>query len=132
MPFKDNYTFTQRSSESERIRFRYPGRIPIICEKDSRSDIPSIDKQKYLVPDNLTVGQFIYVIRRRINLSPEKAIFVFVNNVLPPTSALISTIYEKHKDADNFLYMNYSGENCFGMVSFKEIVSESILVHEIV
>jgi GABA(A) receptor-associated protein len=48
-----------------------------------KSDIPTIDKKKYLVPSDMTVGQFIYVIRKRIKLSPEKAIFIFVNNVLP-------------------------------------------------
>ena len=37
----------------------------------------------------LQVGQFVYVIRKRIKLSPEKAIFIFVNNVLPPTGALL-------------------------------------------
>jgi GABA(A) receptor-associated protein len=52
-----------------------------------RSDIPDIDKKKYLVPADLTVGQFVYVIRKRIKLQPEKAIFIFVNNnVLPPTA----------------------------------------------
>jgi len=29
------------------------------------------------VPADLTVGQFVFVIRRRIKLSPERAIFVF-------------------------------------------------------
>lgn len=42
---------------------------------------------RYLVPADLTVGQFVYVIRKRIKLSPEKAIFIFVRNVLPPTGA---------------------------------------------
>jgi Autophagy protein Atg8 ubiquitin like len=40
---------------------------------------------RYLVPSDLTLGQFVYVIRKRINLSAEKAIFMFVDNVLPPT-----------------------------------------------
>ena len=40
---------------------------------------------RYLVPGDLTVGQFVYVIRKRIKLEPEKAIFIFVANVLPPT-----------------------------------------------
>ena len=69
---------------------------------------------RYLVPADLTVGQFVYVIRKRIKLSPEKAIFVFVNNVLPPTAALMSSIYEEHKEEDGFLYIAYSGENTFG------------------
>lgn len=41
--------------------------------------------RRYLVPADLTVGQFVYVIRKRIKLSSEKAIFIFVKNVLPPT-----------------------------------------------
>ena len=66
------------------------------------------------MPVDLTVGQFVYVIRKRIKLPSEKAIFIFVNDILPPTAALISTIYEEHKDEDGFLYVLYSGENTFG------------------
>ena len=40
---------------------------------------------RYLVPADLTVGQFVYVIRKRIKVSAEKAIFMFVKNFLPPT-----------------------------------------------
>lgn len=90
-----------------------------------KSDIPIIDKKKYLVPSDLTVGQFCYVIRKRIKLAPEKAIFIFVNEVLPPTAALMSSIYDEHKDEDGFLYItytpflsmlmsSYAGENTFG------------------
>lgn len=69
----------------------------VICEKVEKSEIATIDKKKYLVPADLTVGQFVYVIRKRIKLSPEKAIFIFVDEVLPPTAALMSSIYEEHK-----------------------------------
>ena len=37
------------------------------------------------MPADLTVGQFVYVIRKRIKVGPEKAIFMFVKNTLPPT-----------------------------------------------
>ncbi|KAH9325727.1 hypothetical protein KI387_005905, partial [Taxus chinensis] len=75
----------RRQAESARIREKYPDRIPVIVEKAERADIPDIDKKKYLVPADLTVGQFVYVVRKRINLSSEKAIFIFVKNILPPT-----------------------------------------------
>jgi hypothetical protein len=75
----------------------------VICEKVEKTDIPTIDKKKYLVPSDLTVGQFVYVIRKRIKLAPEKAIFIFVDEVLPPTAALMSAIYDEHKDEDGFL-----------------------------
>lgn len=74
--------------------------VKVICEKVEKSDIAAIDKKKYLVPADLTVGQFVYVIRKRIKLSPDKAIFIFVNELLPPTAALMSSVYEEHKDED--------------------------------
>lgn len=80
------YIIEKRKAEADRIRTKYPDRIPVICEKVDKSDIATIDKKKYLVPSDLTVGQFVYVIRKRIKLSPEKAIFIFVNEILPPTA----------------------------------------------
>ncbi|KLT45335.1 light chain 3 [Cutaneotrichosporon oleaginosum] len=118
--FKDEHPFDKRKAEAERIRQKYSDRIPVICEKVEKSDIPTIDKKKYLVPADLTVGQFVYVIRRkRIKLSPEKAIFIFVDDILPPTAALMSAIYEEHKDEDGFLYIMYASENTFGDLGFE-------------
>lgn len=83
-------------------------------------------QKKYLVPADLTVGQFVYVIRKRIKLSPEKAIFIFVDEVLPPTAALMSSIYEEHKDEDGFLYITYVSSDCReGDVSLDADVSDS-------
>jgi len=112
--YKLDHPMEKRAAEAARIREKYPDRIPVICEKDPRSDIAAVDKRKYLIPMDLTVGQFVYVIRKRISIPAEKAIFIFVNNTLPPTAALMSTVYEQHKDADGFMYMMYSGENTFG------------------
>ena len=32
----------KRKSEAERIRAKYPDRVPVICEKADRSDIPGM------------------------------------------------------------------------------------------
>jgi GABA(A) receptor-associated protein len=93
----------KRTSEAARIRAKYPNRVPVICEKSDRREranpVPDIDKKKYLVPDDLTVGQFHYVIRKRIKLAPEKALFLFFsNNTIPPNAELMSTMYEDNKD----------------------------------
>ncbi|BBN68457.1 Autophagy-related protein 8g [Prunus dulcis] len=101
----------EETSRSWSYQEKYPDRIPVIVEKAARSNIPDIDKKKYLVPAALSVGQFVYVVRKRIKLEAEKAIFVFVKNTLPPTAAVMSTIYEENKDEDGFLYLIYSGEN---------------------
>ncbi|AAS53075.1 AER396Wp [Eremothecium gossypii ATCC 10895] len=112
--FKSEYPFEKRKAESERICSQFENRVPVICERAEKSDIPEVDRRKYLVPADLTVGQFVYVIRRRIKLPAEKAIFIFVNDTLPPTAALMFAVYQEHKDKDGFLYVKYSGENTFG------------------
>tara|TARA_Y100000389_G_scaffold25256_1_gene21925 strand:+ start:61 stop:396 length:336 start_codon:yes stop_codon:yes gene_type:complete len=106
----------QRSKEQSTIlRVKYPTRIPVIVNRSVNSILPDIDKKKYLVPMDQSIAQFVYIIRRRIKMRPEHALFVFVNNVLPPTSALMSEVYEEHKDpTDECLYVTYSGENTFG------------------
>lgn len=113
--FKERVPFEKRKTEFERIKKKYPDRIPVIVEKSKIVDsTPNIDKQKFLVPKDLTVGQFVYVIRKRIKLDPEKALFIFVNNTLPPNSALVSQIYDKHKEDDGFLTIVYSCESVYG------------------
>ena len=112
--YKKEKTFEQRLNESTRIRQKYPDRLPVIVEKRPGSDIQDIDKHKYLVPNDLTIGQFVYVIRKRIRLSPDKAVFVFVNNTLPPTASPIAQVFEDTVEEDGFMYVVYSGENTFG------------------
>jgi len=114
--FKDQHTFDKRKAESSRIRVKYPDRIPVIAEKNPSSSIADIDKKKYLVPADLTMGQFVYVIRKRIKLPPDAAIFIFVNNTLPPAAELMAKIYKDHADSDGFLYVTYSGESTFGHI----------------
>ena len=115
IPYKNQFDLEHRTDESRRIREKYPTRIPVIVEiKDQSIDIPDIDKKKFLVPNDLTVGQFIYVVRKRIQLSPEKALFCFIDDTIPSTNSLMSQLYTDHKDEDGFLYISYTGENTFG------------------
>lgn len=116
MRFKNEFSFERRRDESTRVLNRYPDRVPIICEKNRTASkgCPEIDKKKYLVPRDLNMGQFLYVVRKRLKLDPEKAVFLFVGNSLPPSSATINQIYNYNKDQDGFLYVTYALENVFG------------------
>ena len=99
---------------SERIIKKYPARIPIIVCKDKNCKLVDIDKQKFLVPRDMNLGQFIYIIRKRIKLESSQALFIMVNNTLSPATLNLGEIYEKQKDKDGFLYITYSSENTFG------------------
>ena len=67
--FKKSNTFEKRQSESQRINIKYKDRVPIIVEVNSSCEQSIVlDKYKYLVPLDLTVSQFLYVIRKRVKL----------------------------------------------------------------
>ena len=68
--------------------------MPVIVEKAPKARLGDLDKKKYLVPSDLTVGQFYFLIRKRISLRPEDALFFFVNNTFPPTSATMGALYQ--------------------------------------
>lgn len=116
--FQEKFSLEDRIKESTKIKKKHPGRTPVIVEKATKSNIESIIKKKFLIPDDLTVGQFLYVIRKRIKLSPDKTIFLFVKSgnkyVIPASGELISQIYKEHVSVDGFLYFIYQGESTFG------------------
>ncbi|WJX13501.1 hypothetical protein P8452_03885 [Trifolium repens] len=82
--FQNELTFEQRLGESREIVAKYPDRIPVIVERYSKCDLPELEKKKYLVPRDLSVGHFIHILSSRL-IAPR-----------------------------NFLYMYYSTEKTFG------------------
>ena len=78
--YKSTKSLLERQTEANSIIGMYPLRIPIICEKDQNSLIPDIQKKKYLVPYDMTVSQFSFIIRRKLELAKEAALFLLVND----------------------------------------------------
>ncbi|KAE8697157.1 Autophagy-related protein 8i [Hibiscus syriacus] len=74
--FKDEFTFDQRVEESRDIIAKYPNRVPVIVERYSKSDLPEMEKKKYLVPRDMSVGQCIHILSSRLRLSPGKSLCV--------------------------------------------------------
>ena len=112
--FKKKFTFEERLKQTEDIIKKYPSRIPIFISRSNDLTTPRIDRNKFLVPEDLSLGQFMFVIRKRIKLKSEDAIYLFINNKVPPTSAQMSHLYCLNKSDDGYLYIVYSGESTFG------------------
>ena len=102
--------------EADRIMRKYPDRIPVLVTRNQNSaNTPDIDKHKYLVPVDLTMGQLLFVIRRRLKMNAEKALFLFVDSAVVCNSELVSTVYYRsHDPQDGFLHAVYSCESVFG------------------
>ena len=120
MALQDVIPFEKRTAESQRIRTKYPDRVPVICEKASRSDLPDMDKKKFLVPGTMLCGEFKYIVHKHLTqmgttaVASDQTIYLFVNRTSPKTGALMSEVYEQHKSDDGFLYIEYSAENTLG------------------
>lgn len=112
--YKKKFTHEQICKQADNILKKYPDRIPIIVQSGKDSTIPKLEKNKFLVPRDITLGQFIYIIRRRVELKPEEAMFVFINDSLVNNSKLMSDIYDEYKDETGFLFCHISNENTFG------------------
>ncbi len=125
-PYKKKYTIEERKSETSRVRNKYTDKIPVIIIKDPSSKLNNITKEKYLVPFDLTIGQFMSIVRQKTSIGQEQAINIFLidynnNTILAPTSVSFESLYlqyvEKeinHKNYDGYIYLIYTGENVFG------------------
>ncbi|ETW46058.1 hypothetical protein PFMALIP_05878 [Plasmodium falciparum MaliPS096_E11] len=109
---KDEVSFENRVAETHKIRSKYPNRIPVVCERANRSNLPIIEKKKFLVPMNMLVGEFKFILHQHINQSAygsnmklfrERTIYLFVNNIVPKTGLLMQDLYEMYKDEDGYL-----------------------------
>ena len=116
-PFKERFDLKARTLEAERIISKYPTRVPIIVEKAPVcKTLQPLDREKFLVPSDMQVSEFYFVIRKRMqDLNPNEALFFFVGDgVMAKPSLTLKEMYDEYKDADGFVYMSYSGESTFG------------------
>lgn len=115
--FREAHGFEARAAEARRVRAANTKCVPVIVERAARTrDLPCLDKAKYLVPRDVTVSQFVYVLRKHMGaLTPDKALFVYTDGGIMPTSgARVGDVHAMYRDADGFLYMQYAGESTFG------------------
>lgn len=97
----------------EKMLKKYPDKVPIIFTSSKICD-SEINKQKFLVPRDITMSELIYIVKKRISIPPEKAIFIYIDNFMPNLNSIVSENYEKYKNKDNILYISYATENTFG------------------
>ncbi len=112
--FEKKYTLQQRQKEVKSLSMRHPSRVPVLIYPADKSQ-PRIEKNKYLVPKDISMSQFLYIIKKYISIQSNEAIFLYTkNNSIVNSSKMIAEVYNDHKSEDDFLYFIYSVENTFG------------------
>ena len=106
-------TVSERKGKGEKLKKKYPNKIPVMVKNDV--GLPKLDKEKFLVPCDLLLSEFTYIVRQRIKLDSKKALLLMSNNELLNSCQTIAEIYERNGDKDTgFLYVTYCVENTFG------------------
>jgi len=100
----------QRRDDVLRLLKRYPDKIPVYVEGEK------LTQNKFLAPYDITVAQFLYMLREKVLLTPNESIFLFFGKrkEMMASSMIIREIYDRLKDDDDMLYAFYSKENVFG------------------
>ena len=113
--YRQRVSLQDRKITAERIMSQHRDRVPVVveCSDQLQMEHP-LKKNKFAVPYDLTLAQFMFVIRKHMKLEPEYAIFAFINNRLHPTSSPIGTIYAQEKADDDFMYIDIFQESTFG------------------
>ncbi|XP_025031445.1 microtubule-associated proteins 1A/1B light chain 3C-like [Python bivittatus] len=78
--------------------------------------LPALNKIKFLVPQDFTMGQFVTIIRNRMALGSTQAFYFLVdgNHSLVNMSSTMAEVYTTYKDEDGFLYITYASQEMFG------------------
>ncbi|CAF4093767.1 unnamed protein product [Rotaria socialis] len=110
--FKQRKSFAIRKDEVAGIRSKFPNKIPVIVERYHKEKSLPV-----LVPQELTMSQFVTIIRNRMQLNANQAFYLLVNNKsIASMSTSMTEIYRDDKDDDGFIYMTYASQEMFGGV----------------
>ncbi|XP_029468731.1 microtubule-associated proteins 1A/1B light chain 3C-like [Rhinatrema bivittatum] len=115
-PFKQRKCLAMRKDEVTAMRKKFPRKLPVIVERYPKEKVlPGLEKTKFLVPQELTLGQFAAVIRNRMPISPSQAVYFLVNNQsLVSMSLSMAEVHAENRDEDGFLYITYASQEAFG------------------
>ena len=99
----------------QRLLEKNPDKLPVIIHK--KNDTKNVIK--FMIPTEATVLDFLYVLRKRINLEPTQSIYLSIKDSNNKYTMLASNlnmgqIYEQYKTEELLLEMIYCEENTFG------------------
>ena len=118
MSYHKTLSFYTREKESKNIIEQNPNKVPIICLKDPKSNLTETKKTKYLLDKNFTISQFTALIKTKLKLNSNEALFLVAkkgnkSNALAGDVPM-SQVYEEFKEKDGFLYIFYTSKEIWG------------------
>jgi len=141
LPFKEAFTFETREKMSSEFAKKYPGHIPIVCEKNRRSQLKHLTSNlfAFMTLFRIILSGFFCQKTSNFFISSEKSeiqflwmslllcIFLFTEKtflnlvfffhsfkIFTRIDSKMIEVYEQYKDHDGFLYLEYYEHSSFG------------------
>ncbi|XP_030749030.1 microtubule-associated proteins 1A/1B light chain 3C-like isoform X2 [Sitophilus oryzae] len=135
--YKPTQRYLQRKSSSKHevrkeevlaIRNRFPEKIPVLIKKyHKETQLPPMDKSKFLVPNDITLSQFQTLIRQRMQMPKTQALYFLVNEKSMLSQSLtLGQVYAEYCGPNGYLNITYASQEVFGYPMDASIPSESI------
>ena len=97
--------------EASKVRKKYPDRVPILVKVSENIDL---DRTKYLVPFDLTLAEFMMVLRKRIkNVKSYEGLYMFIDGRMFTPNFTLRQVWESIKEV-YYLEVIITKENTFG------------------
>lgn len=116
-------TFEQRLWSASQLKIKYQDRVPVVVLPYKSYPVQRrMSQEKFLVPVDITVAQFLLILRKKMTLKPEETLFLFAESAGGKKKSLLSatdtigTVYDSCHEPDMFLYLVYSQEDAFGWI----------------
>ena len=106
----------ERKEKLEKLLAKNPDKIPIIFEKHLKSKLETgCGDVKFISTRNIKLGEFTKQLREIWKVKEDKSLFFSCNNktVLNP-DLLIGDLYDRSKEEDGYLYIQYREVESFG------------------
>lgn len=104
-------TEEERCLETQKFLEKNPDQIPILI---ASKDLDQQNKFKYSCLKTQNLSHFSLGIKKKFNLTPVDALFLYIENHAPSMSEKMENLYLKYKSNDGYLRLNICKENTFG------------------
>ncbi len=123
MPCKHESADARRKAVT-RVLLKHPGHVPMEVVFDSMK----LPRKRYLLKPDMTVGQFMAVLRDRRVVKPCDGLFMMFGTVMPPVTASMNDMHSQHQDEAGMLVCTVCRERTFGCAYYKPVVSHGFEV----
>lgn len=111
--FRREKPLIERKADAQKLLLKNPLKVPIVIQMSKQAQsLLGIPKSKYLVPNTMTLGSLMAMLRTRFSIKDTQALYFFVDGKLYVPGTVIADL-RKHSE-DGFVVIDLMLENTFG------------------